>query len=138
MDLWTIACQAPLSMGFFRKGYWSYWSVKSSHHALLQGIFMIQGQNPHLIYYRQILYCWAIREAQSKGHPYCALLFVLYKTACSSFFFFQIEDFGNPASSNSFSTIFSIAFSHFVSLVNIFIILTTLQTFSSVYFYDDL
>ena len=22
-DLWTIACQSPLSMGFSRQGYWS-------------------------------------------------------------------------------------------------------------------
>ena len=137
VDLWTIACQAPLSMGFFWKGYWSHWSVKSSYHALLQGIFMIQGQNPHLIYYRQILYCWAIREAQSKGHPYCALLFVLYKTACS-FFFSKLKILAILHQVSHLAPFFSIAFSHFVSLVNIFIILTTLQTFLSVYFYDDL
>ena len=23
MTPWTVACQAPLSMGFFRQGYWS-------------------------------------------------------------------------------------------------------------------
>ena len=35
--LWTVACQAPLS--------------------LLQGIFPIQGSNPGLLHCRQILYC---------------------------------------------------------------------------------
>ena len=40
--LWTAACQAPLSMGFFRKEYWS------ELHFLLQGIFLTQGSNMHL------------------------------------------------------------------------------------------
>ena len=34
-----------------------------SCHFLLQGIFLTQGLNPHLLHYRQILYCWATREA---------------------------------------------------------------------------
>ena len=38
--LWTIAHQAPLSMGFSRQEYWS------GCHALLQ-IFPTQGLNPH-------------------------------------------------------------------------------------------
>ena len=41
--LWTIARQAPLSMGFSRQSYWS-------EYALLQGIFLTQGLNPHLLY----------------------------------------------------------------------------------------
>ena len=40
--LWTIAYQAPPSMGFSRQEYWSC-------HALLQGIFPTQGSNPHLL-----------------------------------------------------------------------------------------
>ena len=40
--LWTIACQAPLSMGFSRQEYWE------GCHALLQGIFPIQVLNPSL------------------------------------------------------------------------------------------
>ena len=39
--LWTIAHQAPTSMGFSRQEYC---------HALLQGIFPIQGSNLHLFY----------------------------------------------------------------------------------------
>ena len=35
--LWTVACQAPQSMGFSRQDYWS---------ALILGIFLTQGLNP--------------------------------------------------------------------------------------------
>ena len=48
---WTVACQAPLSMGFFRQEYWS------GCHALLQGIFPTQGWNPILSHCRWFLYC---------------------------------------------------------------------------------
>ena len=41
--LWTVACQAPLSMGFSKQEYWS------GCHVLLQGIFPAQGLNPHLL-----------------------------------------------------------------------------------------
>ena len=40
---WTVAHQAPCSMGFSRKEYWS------GCHALLQGIFVTQGSNSHLL-----------------------------------------------------------------------------------------
>ena len=49
---WTVAFQAPLSMGFPRQEYWSGL-------AFLQGIFSTQGLNPSLLYCRWILYCWA-------------------------------------------------------------------------------
>ena len=47
---WTIACQAPLSMKFYRQEYWSGlpW--------LSPGIFLTQGSNPGLSHCRQILY----------------------------------------------------------------------------------
>ena len=38
--LWSIARQAPLSMGFFRQEYWSGLPRP------LQGIFLTQGSNP--------------------------------------------------------------------------------------------
>ena len=38
--LWTIACQAPLSMGFSRQGCW-----RIGCHFLLQGIFLTLGLN---------------------------------------------------------------------------------------------
>ena len=47
---WTVACQAPLSMGFSSQEYWS------GCRDLLQGIFPTQGLNPHLLHCRQILY----------------------------------------------------------------------------------
>ena len=34
-------------------------------HFFLQGIFLAQGSNPHLLHCRQILYTWATREALS-------------------------------------------------------------------------
>ena len=40
-SLWTVACQAPLSMGFSRQECWSY--------CLLQGISLTQGWNPVLL-----------------------------------------------------------------------------------------
>ena len=40
--LWTVACQAPLSMGFFRQVYWSGLPFPGS-----------QGSNPHLLCHLQ-------------------------------------------------------------------------------------
>ena len=42
--LWTVSCQASLSVGFSRPEYWS------GCHALLQGLFPTQGLNLHLLY----------------------------------------------------------------------------------------
>ena len=50
---WTAACQAPLSMGFFRQEYWSGLPFPSP------GFFPTQGLNlslPRLLHFRQILY----------------------------------------------------------------------------------
>ena len=43
---WTVAHQAPLSMGFSRQEYWSGLPF------LLQGIFPTQGSNQHLLHFR--------------------------------------------------------------------------------------
>ena len=43
--LWTVARQAPLSMGFSWQEYWNALQ-NSPIHALLQGIFSLQGSNP--------------------------------------------------------------------------------------------
>ena len=40
---WTVTCQAPLSMGFSSK------NTGAGCHSLLQGIFLTQGSNPHLL-----------------------------------------------------------------------------------------
>ena len=37
-------------------------SIRVGSHALLQGIFLTQGSNPHLLHCRKILYCWATGE----------------------------------------------------------------------------
>ena len=46
---WTVAHQAPQSMGSSRKEYWSVFLPT-------QGIFPTQGLNPGLLHCRQILY----------------------------------------------------------------------------------
>ena len=40
----TVACQAPLSMGFPRQEYWSGCNF------LLQGVFPSQGSNSHFLH----------------------------------------------------------------------------------------
>ena len=50
-DPCTIACQAPLAIGFSRQEYWSGLPSPSP------GISPTQGSNPCLLHYRQILYC---------------------------------------------------------------------------------
>ena len=47
---WTVAYNAPLSVGFSRKEYWS------GFHFLLQRIFLTQGSNLGLPHCRQMLY----------------------------------------------------------------------------------
>ena len=47
---WTVACQAPLSVGFSRQEY------GMGSHSLLQGIFLTQELNPGLLHCRWILY----------------------------------------------------------------------------------
>ena len=65
---WTVAHQAPLSMGFFRLEYWrglpvpSPWDlhnpgIRVGCHSLLKGDFLIQALNPGLLHCRQILSC---------------------------------------------------------------------------------
>ena len=57
VTLWTVAHQAPLSMGFYRQEYWS------GLHFLLQGIFLTQGLNPHFLCIAGGFFiCWAIAK----------------------------------------------------------------------------
>ena len=56
---WTVACQAPLFLGFSRQEYWSRLPC------LLQGMFPAQGSNLHLLWMLHcnwILYHWATWE----------------------------------------------------------------------------
>ena len=75
MTPWTVAYQAPPSMGFSRQEYWS------GFHFLLQGILLTQGLNPCLLISctgRQILYhcaTWkAPAAAASKSLQSCLTL----------------------------------------------------------------
>ena len=52
VQLFGGTLKVPLSVGFSRQEYWSGLPC----HALLQGIFPVQGSNPGLLHYRQILY----------------------------------------------------------------------------------
>ena len=61
---WTVAYQAPPSMGLSRQEYWSGVPLPSPHilftgvccHPLLQGIFPTQGWNLGFLHCRQLLY----------------------------------------------------------------------------------
>ena len=57
---WTVAPQAPLSMGFPSK------NTGVGCHSLLQGTFLTQGSNPDLLHCRRILYC--LSHQGSPGH----------------------------------------------------------------------
>ena len=73
--LWTVACQASLSMGFSRQEYYSGLSCPPPRAGgggkeVEKLPFPTQGLNPHLLQLqpcRQILYRWATREAQNRG-----------------------------------------------------------------------
>ena len=56
---WTIAHQAPLSMGFSRQEYWSGLPFPSP------GIFPTQGSNPGLLHCRQTLYSLSHQGSQA-------------------------------------------------------------------------
>ena len=78
---WTVACQAPLSMGFSSQEYWSGLPFPSpgdlpnprieprsparDFHFLLQGIFQTQVSNLYLLLVRWIHYPWTTSEAHS-------------------------------------------------------------------------
>ena len=53
----AVAYEAPSSMGFSRKEYWS------GCHFLLQGIFPTQGSKPGLLHCRQTLYRLSYQES---------------------------------------------------------------------------
>ena len=70
--LWTGAHQAPLSMEFFRHKYWNGFL------AFLQGIFLTQGLNPHLL----CLLHWQagslpLEPRGKPSSPYCVAIIYL-------------------------------------------------------------
>ena len=74
---WTVACQAPLSMGWqsLPSVIWDWWQshlcpgedTGMGNHFLLQGIFPIQGSNPCLLHCRQFPYRLS-HQGSSKIH----------------------------------------------------------------------
>ena len=78
--LWIVARQAPLSMGFSRQEYWSGLPCPPPGH------IPDQGSNPcllHLPHCRQILYCWAPREAPASmwNEHYHMVVWTFFGTA---------------------------------------------------------
>ena len=72
---WTVAHQAPLSMGFSMQEYWSGLLF------LLHRIFPTQGLNPGCLHCRQILYSLSYRGSPTHiyMHPY------IYSVRCPLF-----------------------------------------------------
>ena len=65
---WTIAHQAPLSMGFPRQEYWSGLLFPSSGDLPDPGIKLGQMSNVNVSCIgRWVLYCWASKEARQRG-----------------------------------------------------------------------
>ena len=65
VTVWTLACQASLSMGFSRQEY------QSGCHAFLRGIFPTQGSNPCLL---RLLHCQVgSLPLVPSGKPYLGL-----------------------------------------------------------------
>ena len=91
---WTVAHQAPLSMGFSRKKYWIVC------HSLLQGIFPTQVLNPCLLHCRWILYHLSHQRRPIMGIPWniadtvpdhCIKTNIAIKQVTLFFFGFQIK-----------------------------------------------
>ena len=78
VTLWTIACQAPLSMRSLGK------STRVGCHALLQRIFPTQVSNLSLLHCKRILTHWAIwvapAVAQSCSQRYCLIYSNLFSS----------------------------------------------------------
>ena len=80
--LWTVAHQAPLSMGFFRQEYWSGLPFSSS-----RGIFLTQGSNLCLLcllHYGQILYflIWEYMAVETVLKCFLIFIHVLVSRSC--------------------------------------------------------
>ena len=61
---WTVAHQAPLSVGFSRQEYWS------GLHFLLQEIFPTQGLSPGLLHWQTDSIAPPGKQPNSLGHQF--------------------------------------------------------------------
>ena len=73
--LWIVACQAPLSMSFSPGK-----NTGVSCHFFLQGIFPIQGSNPHLLHLLQAEYLllshWGSPKCSIKTFSFFSYIFI--------------------------------------------------------------
>ena len=84
--LWTIACQAPLSMGFPRQGCWS------GCHFFLQSIFPNQGSNTHFLHWQlDSLPLSQLYKFHEKLQPTFTELFLQYCQWDTDFIYYLIE-----------------------------------------------
>ena len=67
---WSVSCQAPCPWNFPGK------NIGVGCHFLLQGIFLTQGLNLHLLHCRQSLYSWAVREFPGASFKRALILFM--------------------------------------------------------------
>ena len=89
--LWTVACQAPLSMGFHRQEYWSGLPFPTTRDVL------DSGRNPHLL---SLLHSQAGSLLwRHLGSPYVSIPTCIYKT----FIKFEITHFFFHLCCESFS-----------------------------------
>ena len=66
---WTVTCLALLSMGFSSK------NTGVGCYFLLQGIFLTQGSNPHLLHMYMFMYIYYWQQKFVFIHPF--LLFIM-------------------------------------------------------------
>ena len=67
---WTVAHQAPLSLGFSRQ------ESGVGCHFLLHGIFLTQGLNPGLLHCRQMIYQLSYEGSPSELHVFFMFSFI--------------------------------------------------------------
>ena len=105
--LWTIALQAPLSMGFPR---WEYWGGGGLPFPLSRGSSWPRDQTWVFCIGRQILYHWATREAgpiwyclaicSSLSNLSCGYGTSLYNLFCRYYLYYSVDITDAPPSSS--------------------------------------
>ena len=88
LDKLCMCCFCAVAQSCLTRGLWPSrllcpWdspgkSTGVGCHALLQGIFPSQGSNPYLPHCRQILYCWAPREAPCLNYCHSFMWFFFF------------------------------------------------------------
>ena len=97
VTIWTVALQAPLSMGFSKQEYWNVSPCP------LEGIFPTQGKNPHLL----CLLHWQVGSlplapSGKPFEPHTQFLKILLLDLCTKENFWSIISFLPAPISNEF------------------------------------